>query len=126
MMGILSDMIIGVGVDIIEISRIQNACNKKSFLHKIYTQREIDVFDGRFKSLAGNFAVKEAVSKAFGTGIRGFDIKDIEVLRNDAGMPYVILYNNAKAIADKLGIKNIFVSISHNLDNAIGYAIVEG
>ena len=119
-------MIIGVGVDIIEIYRIQNACNKKSFLNKIYTQREIDEFDGRFKSLAGNFAVKEAVSKAFGTGIRGFDIKDIEVLRNDAGMPYVILYNNAKAISDKLGVKNIFVSISHNLDNAIGYAIVEG
>ncbi len=124
-------MIIGIGVDIIEISRIEKACGRESFFKKIFSENEIKACtknnnNKNFSSLAGNFAVKEAVSKLFGTGVRNFQMRDIEVLRNEIGMPYVVLHNNAKYISEKMNIKNIFVSISHNLDNAVGFAVAEG
>lgn len=124
-------MIIGIGVDIVEISRIEKACLKESFLKKIFSEKEIEICSKgkdkkNFSSFAGNFAVKEAVSKLFGTGVRDFRMKDIEVLRNELGMPYVVLYNNAKNISDEMNIKNIFVSISHNLECAVGFAVAEG
>jgi len=119
-------MIIGIGVDIIEIDRIKRACKNENFLKKVFTENEINDYKNiKFNSLAGNFAVKEAVSKAFGTGIRSFNMTDIEVLRNNLGMPYVILHNGAKEISEKKGIVKIFVSISHNKESAIGYAIAE-
>lgn len=120
-------MIIGVGTDIIEISRIKRASEKKGFLKKVFTQNEIDIFkDGKFNSIAGNFAVKEAVSKAFGTGISGFNMTDIEVLRDEKGKPFVVLRDGAEVIAKNLGIEKIHVSISHNMENAIAYVIAEG
>lgn len=124
-------MIIGIGVDIIEISRIEKACMKDRFLKNIFTEKEIELClceDGkkRVSSLAGNFAVKEAVSKAFGTGVRKFTMRDIEVLRNELDMPYVVLHNGAKAVSDKIHIKKISVSISHNTGCAVGFAVAEG
>ena len=69
-------MIIGIGVDIIEIERVRQAIrNNKNFLSKLFTEREIDYFISRNMNsevIAGNFAAKEAVSKALGTGMRGF------------------------------------------------------
>lgn len=118
-------MIVGIGVDIIEIKRIERACQKESFVRKVFSQREIEICFGRKNSFAGNFAVKEAVSKVFGSGVRGFSMTDIEVLRDDLGKPYVILSNGAKDLAEKLGIENIFVSISHSVENAVGMAVAE-
>lgn len=89
-------MIIGIGVDIIEIERVRQAIqNNKNFLSKLFTERELDYFINRNMNsevIAGNFAAKEAVSKALGTGIRGFSFKDIEILRNELGKPEVILH----------------------------------
>jgi len=118
-------MIVGVGVDITEIERIKKACQKSGFIKKIFTEKEIELFRGKYASLAGNFAVKEAVSKAFGTGIRNFKMTDIEVLRNELGMPFIVLYNDAKKISEELKINKIFVSISHNMECAVGYAVAE-
>ncbi len=118
-------MIIGVGVDIIEIERIKKACQKNSFVRKIFTEKEIELSGKKFSSLAGNFAVKEAVSKAFGTGVRNFKMTDVEVLRNELGMPFVILHNEAKEISEKMNIDKIFVSISHNTKCAVGYVVAE-
>ena len=99
-------MIIGIGVDIIEIERVRQAIqNNKNFLSKLFTEKEIDYFISRKMNsevIAGNFAAKEAVSKALGTGIRGFSFKDIEILRNELGKPEVILHNGAKLIGNKL------------------------
>ncbi|SHE70225.1 holo-ACP synthase [Clostridium fallax] len=123
-------MILGIGSDIIEINRIENAIeNTKGFLQKVFTEEEKKLFlkkSMRSETIAGNFAVKEAVSKALGTGIRGFSLKDIEVLRNDLGKPVVNLYNNALEIAKSLEVKNIHVSISHNKKDAIAYVVLEG
>ncbi|EIF5084412.1 holo-ACP synthase [Clostridium perfringens] len=127
-------MIIGIGVDIIEIERVRQAIqNNKKFLSKLFTEREIDYFISRNMNsevVAGNFAAKEAVSKALGTGIRGFSFKDIEILRNELGKPEVILHNGANLIGNKLVGNNnslrIHLSISHNNSNAIAYSVLEG
>ena len=109
-------MIVGLGNDIIEIDRIQKAINNGRFLEKYFTEKENKLFAERknkVECIAGNFAVKEAVSKVLGTGFRKFGLTDIEVLRDDLGKPYIILHNNAKDIADSLKINNFFVTISH-------------
>lgn len=120
-------MIIGIGNDIIEIERIKKALSNKTFFKKIYTEKEQKIFNGKnFHSLAGNFAAKESVSKALGTGFSGFSPIDIEILRYDNGKPYVKLYNNAKKTAENLNIKKIHLSISHCLKYAQATAVAEG
>ncbi|HAT4210817.1 TPA: holo-ACP synthase [Clostridium perfringens] len=127
-------MIIGIGVDIIEIERVrQSIQNNKNFLSKLFTEREIDYFISRNMNsevIAGNFAAKEAVSKALGTGIRGFSFKDIEILRNELGKPEVILHSGANLIGNKLVGNNnslrVHLSISHNNSSAIAYSVLEG
>ena len=127
-------MIIGIGVDIIEIERVRQAIqNNKNFLSKLFTEREIDYFISRNMNsevITGNFAAKEAVSKALGTGIRGFSFKDIEILRNELGKPEVILHNGANLIGNKLVGNNnslrVHLSISHNNSSAIAYSVLEG
>ena len=126
-------MIIGIGVDIIEIERVRQAIqNNKNFLSKLFTEREIDYFISRNMNsevIAGNFAAKEAVSKALGTGIRGFSFKDIEILRNELGKPEVILHNGANLIGNKLVGNNnslrVHLSISHNNSSEIAYSVLE-
>jgi holo-[acyl-carrier protein] synthase len=74
----------------------------------------------------GNYCVKEAVSKALGTGFRGFGPLDVEVLREESGRPYVVLYGNARRLADELGVVNIYVSISNLKDLVSAVVIMEG
>jgi holo-[acyl-carrier protein] synthase len=121
-------MIIGIGTDIIEIERIEKVINRtSSFIEKSFTYNEIEYF--KLKGLkgnviAGNFAAKEAISKAIGTGFRGFGLKDIEVLRDDLGKPIVKLSDK---IYELLDVKefSIHISISHSKENAIAYAVME-
>lgn len=121
-------MIIGIGTDIIEIERIEIAVKRtKGFINKLFTENEINIFESRgFKSevIAGNFAAKEAVSKALGTGFRGFGVKDIEILRDELGKPVVNLNSNVYEILNRKDV-NIHLSISHNRTSAIAYAVME-
>lgn len=122
-------MIIGVGIDIIEIDRIERAVkHNKNFLYKLFTEKEIEYFNAhgyKIESIAGVFAAKEAISKALGTGFRGFGFKDIEILKDNKGKPEVILFNKAKALAEIYGNYKVHLSISHNKSNAIAYAVME-
>lgn len=122
-------MIIGVGIDIVEIRRIKDAMVANSrFLEKIFTATELEYLNSRNmrpEYVAGRFAAKEAVAKALGTGFRGFDFKDIEIDRTTLGKPIVILKGKAKLIAKKEGQYNIHLSISHGQDSAVAYAIFE-
>ena len=95
-------MIAGVGTDMIEIARIKRACEKKAFLTRVYTQEECQQAGENYSRLAGTFAVKEAVSKALGTGFRSFGPREIEVLRDDLGKPFVRLHGGAKKLAEEL------------------------
>ena len=120
-------MIIGIGTDIIEIDRIEKAINRNNgFLDKVFTAREIEMFkerNMRAEVIAGNFAAKEAVSKALGTGFRGFSLIDIEILRDQLGKPIVYLSDNMKKIINAK--HKINVSISHNRTSAIAFVVLE-
>lgn len=121
-------MIIGIGTDIIEIERIEKVINRtSSFIEKSFTSNEIEYFKTKGLKgnvIAGNFAAKEAISKAIGTGFRGFGLKDIEVLRDEFGKPVVNLSNRIYKLLN-VGQFNIHVSISHSRENAIAYAVIE-
>lgn len=119
-------MIKGIGTDLIEIGRIEKACAAEAFLVRYFTDKERELIGGHPQKAAGNFAVKEAVSKVFGTGVRGFGLKDIEVLRDQRGKPYVNLYGEALKLSAALGIDRIHVSISNTGTLAIAYAVGEG
>lgn len=120
-------MILGIGTDIIEILRIEEAINNnKNFLNKLFTEKEIQMFEirkMRSEVIAGNFSAKEAISKTLGTGVRGFSFKEIEILRDELGKPIVYLSENIERIIGK--DYRINLSISHNNTSAIAFAILE-
>ncbi|AYF53644.1 holo-ACP synthase [Clostridium botulinum C] len=122
-------MIIGIGTDIVEIQRIEKAINRNpNFINKLFTKNEIEYFKSRnmrSEFIAGRFAAKEAVSKALGTGFRGFEFKDIEIENNILGKPMVNLKGKAKKMDKKWGNYKIHLSISHGRENAIAYAVLE-
>ena len=119
--------ILDIGVDIVEIDRIKEALTKNErFLNKLFTKNEIEYYKSKnFKveTIAGNFAAKEAISKAIGTGIRNFKFSDMEILRNDLGKPVVKTYNNLKQICIDFNVLDIKVSISHSNKYAVANAI---
>lgn len=117
-------MIVGIGNDIVEINRFENL--KESFIERCYTEQEIQSAQGHTALFAANFSVKESVAKAFGTGVRGFELREIEVLRDDLGKPYVLLHGKAEKLAQDLGIVHIFVSISDTKDLVMTMAVTEG
>ena len=118
-------MIVGVGVDTTEISRLKKACERESFRNRCFTEREREMARENPAFLAGNFAVKEAVAKALGCGFRGFWPGDIEVLRDEMGKPYVTLLKGAALTAGQLGIDRWFVSISDTGDLVTAMAVAE-
>ena len=117
--------IYGIGTDIIEISRIRDAINRtSSFKKKVYTEKEIEYIEKKkepYASYAGRFAAKEAVSKALGTGVRGFSLSDVEILNDELGKPNVILYNEILKRAKDLKIQ---ISISHSREYAVSTVII--
>ncbi|WP_097027284.1 holo-ACP synthase [Clostridium peptidivorans] len=120
-------MIGGTGIDIIEIYRIKSAMMKNNnFIYKIFTEREIDYFERRKflpEVVAGNFAAKEAIAKALGTGFRKFSLRDIEILRDELGAPVALLHGSSKELVKEP--YKLHVSISHSRENAIAYAVLE-
>ena len=120
-----NSMIVGVGTDIVEIERIKKALDKHGFSKRFFTEEEQKMSGNKVVMLADNFAVKEAVSKALGTGVRGFVLKDIEVLRDELGKPYVNLYGGALDIYNNLNAKNLQVSISNTDTLSQAICIIE-
>lgn len=117
--------IYGIGTDIIEISRIEKAINRtKIFKEKVYSEKEIEHIEKKknsYASYAGRFAAKEAFSKAMGTGVRGFLLKDIEILNDELGKPVIYLYNEIKKLAEGLKIQ---ISISHSKEYAVSTVVL--
>ncbi|MBR6873510.1 MAG: holo-ACP synthase [Ruminococcus sp.] len=104
-----------VGIDLVEIERIKKGCANPRFIDRVYSRAEQELFCGetmRYESLAGNWAVKEAFSKALGTGVRDFLLTEVEVLRDELGAPYLRLSGRAKQRAEEQGLE-FSVSITH-------------
>lgn len=118
-------MIAGIGTDLIEVERVAKAYEKESFCRRVYTEAEREMIGTQMQRAAGNFAVKEAVSKAFGTGFHGMEPGEIEVLREPSGKPYVVLYGGAKKAQQEQNIQKIHVSISNTKDYALAYVVLE-
>ena len=118
-------MISGIGIDLIEIERVAKACEREFFLKQCFTDDEINLIGDRWAKVAGNFAVKEAVAKMFGTGFRGISLKEIEVLRDELGKPYVNLYGKAAELAKEQGISTIHVSITNTKEYANAFVVGE-
>ena len=101
----------GIGIDIVEIDRIEKACRRKSFTVRFFTEREISsIRQGPqfYAHIAGKFAAKEAVSKALGTGFR-FCWHDIEILNDESGKPMVHLSGKALDISKTMNIDEILL-----------------
>ncbi|SHK35880.1 holo-[acyl-carrier-protein] synthase [Anaerobranca californiensis DSM 14826] len=121
-------MIIGVGVDIVEITRIAKilAGRGDKFLQRIFTGKELEVMPLKPATVAGRFAAKEAVVKALGVGIGLISWQEIEIIKDKLGKPKVKLTGKALKRAKVLGIAKIHLSISHSKTQAVAYVIGEG
>ena len=125
-------MILGIGIDIIEVGRIEASYKKfgDKFLQRILHPDEISYClshraPGPF--LAARFAAKEAISKAFGTGIGAqLGWQDMEIGRKESGEPFVILHEKGEALMQARGGKKLLVSLSHTQQHASAVAILEG
>lgn len=116
-----------VGIDMIEISRIEKSMNRPGFLKFVFSEEEIFYFEKKSfpcQSIAAAFCAKEAFSKAMGTGVRGFKLKEIELLHDDLGAPYIFLKGNAKKLFSGK-IANISVSLTHTKDYASAVVLCE-
>jgi holo-[acyl-carrier protein] synthase len=116
---------ITIGVDIIEIDRIEEAISnwQKSFLERVYTESEVAICQNIAASFAARFAAKEAVMKALGTGMRGIKWRDIEITQHPSGAPDVKLYGSARNKARELGITNLSLSLSHSKKYAVAMVV---
>jgi holo-[acyl-carrier protein] synthase len=125
-------MILGIGVDIVEVDRIQRAVERHggSFVDRVFTPDEAGYCrrsphpEQRFST---RFAAKEAALKALGTGwAQGLGFRDVEVLNNHLGAPSIRLHGKAAERADAMGVERILVSLSHHHDFAVAQVLLEG
>ena len=114
------------GIDIIEISRVRQVLERygRRFLERVYTPGEIAYCRERPPNLAARFAAKEATMKALGTGVRGVGWKDIEVVRHESGAPSIKLHGRCKQRAQRLGVLEIAISLSHSREYAVASVVV--
>lgn len=126
-----SSRILGLGFDLVDVSRIKDAVerNGEAFLRRIYTEKERAYCDSKRDSApfyAVRFAAKEAVSKAFGTGIgREIGLLDIEVDHLESGAPFIRLTGRGAELAERRGVREILVSLSHTGSQAGATVILQ-
>jgi holo-[acyl-carrier protein] synthase len=126
-------MIVGLGLDIAEIDRIEAAIKRHGapLIERLFTPREAAYCESyrkknKFERYAGRFAAKEAAMKALGTGwSAGVRWRDIEVVREPSGKPTLELQGVARERADKMGVKNISLTITHSGNLALAEVIFE-
>ena len=118
--------IVGLGVDICEIARMERALERHpSMRRRVFTPEEIAYCDSKARpaeSYAGRFAAREAVIKALG-GYRGKRWQDISVFRSPSGAPSIRLEGNAKLRADALGISGVLITFTHERTSAVAFAL---
>ncbi len=114
-----------IGIDMIAIPRVGRVLERheRRFLQRVFTPEEVAYCRGRLPELAARFAAKEAVMKALGTGARGLAWREIEVLPNRRGKPLVYLYGRARERAERIGLKGLDVTMSHERGFAIAAAV---
>jgi len=124
-------VIVGSGVDLTEVDRIRSACERwgRRFIERIFTPAEIAYAEpkaNRFERYAARFAAKEAGMKAIGTGWhRGVRWRDFEVANLPSGKPTLKFHGVAATFADRLGVRNVALSMTHTRDTGMAFVILE-
>ena len=129
-------MIVGIGIDLVEVVRFKKWIQNPQMIERFFNKNEISFvsncelserqISALSQKLAVRFAAKEAFSKAIGTGITGFDLKDLYVLNEPNGKPYLVLENSAKELFDSIcKSAKIHLSLSHEKEYAIANVIIE-
>jgi len=123
--------VLGIGVDLVENARIEHSLERfgERFLHRVFTAGENEYSQSmKFpaRHLAARFAAKEAVSKAFGTGVgKSMGWKDIDVRRKESGEPYLVLEGGAKKLAEERKVSKVLITLSHTEHHAMAMIVLE-
>jgi holo-[acyl-carrier protein] synthase len=123
--------VIGIGADLVECDRIQRSLDRfgEKFLRRIFTDGEIEYSTSmKFpaRHLAARFAAKEAVSKAFGTGIgKAMGWRNIDIRKKKSGEPYLVFSGPAQELATKLGVTAALITLSHTDHHAMACVVLE-
>ena len=124
--------VIGIGVDLVECARIERSLERfgDKFLQRVFTKGEVEYsMSMKFpaRHLAARFAAKEAVSKAFGTGIgKSMGWRDIDVHKKESGEPFLVLHEGAETFAKERAMKSARISLSHTEHHAVAMIVIEG
>src|SRR5437899_9731658 len=124
--------VIGTGVDLVECARIERSIERfgDRFLHRVFTDGEIEYsMSMKFpaRHFAARFAAKEAVSKAFGTGVgKAMGWRDIDVHKKKSGEPFLVLHGGAESLAKERAMKSAWISLSHTEHHAVAMIVIEG
>jgi len=123
-------MILGIGIDVVHVNRLERWRVTEGLFARFFHDAELKDALARggsaMLSLAARFAAKEAFGKALGTGLRGLSLKEILVENNHNGKPDIRLYGKALEAFQRIGGEGLFVSLTHEKDNAIAVVIIEG
>jgi holo-[acyl-carrier protein] synthase len=123
--------VIGIGVDVIECARIRSSMERfgDRFLHRVFTDGEVEYsMSMKFpeRHLAARFAAKEAVSKAFGTGIgKAMGWRDIDIQKKSSGEPFLVFSGPAQALAAKRGVTSALITLSHTEHHAMASVVLQ-
>jgi holo-[acyl-carrier protein] synthase len=123
--------VIGIGVDLVDCSRIQHSMDRfgDRFLHRVFTEGEVAYsMSMKFpaRHLAARFAAKEAVSKAFGTGIgKAMGWRDIDIQKKPSGEPFLVFSGPAEDLAKRRGVVNALITLSHTDHLAMACIVLE-
>lgn len=123
-------MITGVGIDIVEVKRMEKWLISRQLLERYFHPEEVKTAFSRGNTaalfLAARFAAKEAFGKALGTGLANLTLKDILIVNKSNGKPEMKLYGSALQAMEKSGAKRVHVSLTHERDNAVAMVVLEG
>ena len=123
--------VIGIGVDLVECGRIERSLDRfgEKFLRRVFTEGEIEYsMSMKFpaRHLAARFAAKEAVSKAFGTGIgKAMGWRNIDIRKKKSGEPFLVFSGSAQELAEKRGVTSALVTLSHTEQHAMAAVVLE-
>jgi holo-[acyl-carrier protein] synthase len=124
--------VLGIGVDLVEVARIQHSLDRfgERFLHRVFTDGEIQYsMSMKFpaRHLAARFAAKEAVSKAFGTGIgKAMGWRDIDIRKKPSGEPFLVFAGPAQELAVARGVASALITLSHTEHHAVACIVLDG
>ena len=124
--------VLGIGVDLVECARIQHSLDRfgEKFLHRVFTEGEIEYsMSMKFpaRHLAARFAGKEAVAKAFGTGIgKAMGWRNIDIRKKPSGEPYLVFSGPAQQLAKERGVTSALITLSHTDHHAVACVVLDG